>query len=86
MARYFFHLVENDQRIVDEIGVDLPNADAALQEAELGARDILAEEMLKGDKVGGIRIIEVADESGLTLATVSFDEVLARVMLRRGVA
>jgi len=41
MGRFYFHLQNGDQLLQDPEGTDLPDVDAARQEAILAAREIL---------------------------------------------
>ena len=69
MARFYFHLSEGDQLIIDDEGLDLPNFSAAQREALLDARELLAE-AIKSGKPDVPELFVIADEAGRPLATV----------------
>jgi hypothetical protein len=54
MARFYFHLQEADELYIDPEGTEIPDVDAARQEALLAARDILGKNRRLG-KVNGLR-------------------------------
>ncbi len=53
MPRFFFHARDGDQRIDDPEGTDLPDLDAARAEAVVGAREIAAERIKRGETLDG---------------------------------
>ena len=63
MPRYFFHVREGGDLFRDTEGQDLPNADAARNEAVAATREILGEKLLHGGSLNH-RSIEIADETG----------------------
>jgi predicted O-methyltransferase YrrM len=71
MPRYFLHIRDGDELIPDEEGSDLPDLDAAREEAIQGARDILAEKIRTGDPLDGEKI-EICDAQGHVLAVIPF--------------
>ena len=73
MPKFFLNLHDGDDIIEDPVGADLPSLAAARKLAIASARDILAEQMRDGQPLDGQKI-EIADESGAVLATVSFRE------------
>ena len=76
MARYFFHVKGADGAVSrDREGQELPDLDAARAEAVSSNREMLGERLLHGGSLGP-RQIEIADESGKLLATVSVHDVL----------
>jgi hypothetical protein len=75
MSRFFFHIRNHDELISDLEGVEMPNARAALKEAEDAAREILSEKVRKGDLIDGNEF-EVHDELGTRLFTLPFRDVL----------
>lgn len=76
MARFYFHLADDDGCILDDAGIDLSGAEAAKQEAVKGARSIMAHDALSGelDLTGRI---EVIDERGKHVLTLPFAQAIA---------
>jgi hypothetical protein len=75
MARFHIHLRDGDETIFDEEGVDLPDLSAAIREAELGARELLADAVrLDRDEVPDALVI--ADQNGRVLHTLKLADVL----------
>lgn len=75
MTRYFFHICSRTERIEDREGADFDTVQAALAEARLAARELLAEDVRKG-QVDETRFCEIADERGQLVARVPFSEAL----------
>jgi hypothetical protein len=72
MSLYFFHLRERGGRLrPDDCGVDLPDAEAAFEEALLGARGLMDDAALAGQDVSG-QCFEVMDADGRAAFTVPF--------------
>ena len=70
MPRYYFHIFANDDcRLADDEGCDLPDDAAALREAISSAHD-MASEAARSGRVGDKRI-EVTNEAGDLLRTVA---------------
>ncbi|NLS06393.1 hypothetical protein HGP14_24090 [Rhizobium sp. P32RR-XVIII] len=67
MARYFFHIREDDQIEEDLEGIDLPNLAAVQEEALQAAREIVAELVVQGEQIGKKRF-EIVDENGDIIA------------------
>ncbi len=77
MPRYFFH-VYDDIIAHDEEGAELPNVAAARLNALVGARELIAEQVKRGYFVLS-HWIDVVDEEGITVLTVTFrDAVLIK--------
>jgi hypothetical protein len=72
MPRFFFD-VHDDIDMIDDDGVELPDADAAAREALRGARALICEQVTKG-RINLSHFVKVRDEAGAHVATVSFDE------------
>jgi len=70
MPRYFFH-VHDDIEALDEEGLELPDAQAALNRATVAARQLAAEQVTQG-KLHLAHRIDVGDHSGAIVATVAF--------------
>jgi hypothetical protein len=75
MPRFYFHIRNHEDLVRDLEGVEMPNARAALDEAQEAAREILAEKVRKGEIVDGNEF-EVHDELGGKLFTLPFKSVL----------
>ena len=76
MPHYYFHVRSLSGDISrDTEGQDLPGLDAARNEAVSAGRELLGERLLHGGAIDGRRI-EITDEAGNALATVSVDDVL----------
>ena len=77
MRRFYFHVRMGDELIPDEEGRDLPDLSAALREAQLAARELLADAIKAGkDHVPDAFVI--ADEAGRSVGTVALATVLPR--------
>jgi hypothetical protein len=73
MPRYFFHIADGD-RFFDDEGIVLPDVSAALDAALAGAREIVAEEVKQGKGLSLTERIEIHDEAGCVVGTVTFRE------------
>ena len=71
MPRFFMHNREAERLIEDPDGSDLPDLDAAREEAAVAAREIAAERLRAGEPLDARRF-EIHDEAGRLLATVPF--------------
>lgn len=72
--RYYFHL--HDHAVTrDEEGLELPNYEAALHEAQLEAR-IMGAENVRDGHLDLSHYIEVADSAGAVLFRVKFADVI----------
>lgn len=76
MTHYFFHICSPTERIEDREGADFDTLEAALAEARLAAREILAEDLRRGN-VDETRLFEIVDERGELMARVLFKEALS---------
>jgi hypothetical protein len=77
MQLYFFHLVKGDEIIEDCEGSKLPNIEAALREAELALRELVAHAILaQNDNVP--ELIVLADEGGRAIDWIDLSAVLPR--------
>jgi len=70
MPRYFFH-VFNDVVAIDEEGIELPDLDAAREQALDSARELVCESIHKGHLNLDHRI-EVEDDAGNKLLILSY--------------
>ena len=64
MTHFFFHIRDNRQFIEDTEGVDLPDIVRAIEEAEIVARELVAEMVLKGEPIDG-QVFEITNEMGV---------------------
>ncbi|MGQ3212526.1 MAG: DUF6894 family protein [Shinella sp.] len=76
MTHYFFHICSRMERIEDREGADFDTLEAALTEARLAAREILAEDLRKGN-VDETRLFEIVNEWGELMARVPFKEAIS---------
>ena len=77
MPRFYFHIRESDILKEDRVGLDLPSVEAALIEAEHGARGFVAEAVETGRGVDHQQF-EVTDDSGTLLLVYPFSSVIRR--------
>jgi hypothetical protein len=70
MPRYHLHLRFRDRLVKDEEGAELPDLEAARHEARQTLRDLAAEDISAGRSLR-IRSVEICDEDGRDIATVS---------------
>ena len=75
MPHYFFHIRNRYGRIEDLEGSDFNTLQAALAEARLSAREILADDLRKGRR-DEARLFELEDIGGRLVARLSFSEAL----------
>ena len=75
MPRYFFHLY-NDVISMDEEGVDLPDLEAAHANGIREAREMMVETVGEG-RINFSHRIDIADESGAVVDSVTFGEAVA---------
>ena len=75
MTHYFFHICSRTERIQDREGADFETLEAALAEARLAAREILAEDLRKG-RIDETRLFEIVDEWGQLVARLPFRDVI----------
>lgn len=78
MPRYYFHLREAGDVVPDEEGMELPDLDAARRFAVRGTRDLMAGAVLRGE-LPLSHAVEIADQRGTVLKTVSFAEAVTVV-------
>ena len=70
MARFFFHLVDSVDVLLDEEGIELPRDDVA-QNAMRQARSMIAHDAAAGRIDFGYRI-DVKDEAGMLVHSLPF--------------
>jgi hypothetical protein len=77
MQRYFFHLAVDGMIVEDEDGSELPGIEAAQHEAEVAARELIANAIRAGnDNIP--EAIVIADELGRALHRIDVKTVLPR--------
>ena len=69
MPRYYFNIREGNHVAVDEEGMDLPGMEAALREAELSGREIIAD-MVRDERPLDGQAIEITNQEGAVLKRV----------------
>lgn len=75
MPRFYFNL-RNDLVVDDEEGMELSDLATAREYALRNARSIAAENVLRGH-LNLTHRIEIADETGLVVGTLSFKDAIA---------
>jgi hypothetical protein len=76
MPRFFLHIRNGEEFIVDPDGSELPDLAAAKALAILGAREILAENLVSGETLDGQQI-EIYDEKDTLLEIIPFKTVFS---------
>jgi hypothetical protein len=76
MNLYFLHIKDGEDIISDPEGSRLPSLEAARELAIECARELLAEAVAHGDRVGLVRTFEIHDERGRLLLTVPFRDAI----------
>jgi hypothetical protein len=74
MPVYYLNICEGGETTMDLEGYELSGLDAALEEAEEGAREIAAHAIRSGRIVGEMSI-EVVDEYGVRLGMVRLQDI-----------
>jgi hypothetical protein len=72
VPRYFFHIFD-DVVLMDDEGIELPDAEAARAEALAGAREMMCDQVRNG-RLSLHHRIEVEDDRGQAVLTLPFDE------------
>lgn len=75
MPFFYFHIRDNERVMADEVGIILDDADAALREAAIDARDMLDDALSTGADIAH-QIIEVTDSEGRPIGSVELREVI----------
>lgn len=78
MPRYFFSQRTNGNRTVDEEGAELRDLAAAMREAELSLREMLAEAIRLGDERQLPDELIVVDEQGTEVYSIIIADVLPK--------
>ncbi|HVW73840.1 MAG TPA: hypothetical protein VHC39_09395 [Rhizomicrobium sp.] len=63
MPRYFFHIVDDETRSLDEEGLEFPDLMAATKEAEASAHELMVQDLKAGRELDDRRI-EITDAAG----------------------
>jgi hypothetical protein len=71
MRRFYFHIRKGAELLEDQEGMELVNAQAALEEGRAAAREILANRIESGDVIDD-EIFEIVDEGGAIIARLPF--------------
>lgn len=72
MPRFFFHYRTDESFVFDTAGVDLPDLEAAHEQAAEFGRVILARALDKGESPQASRCIEITDEAGKEVLYIVF--------------
>src|SRR5262245_63903936 len=75
--RFFIHVFNGSQTISDPEGGEFPHLDAAVAEAAQGARDLIADQLRRGNPVPARWEAHVADENGAVLEVIPFAALVA---------
>ena len=75
MPFYFFHVRDGSETIRDEEGIDLPDIEAARNEARASARGFIAQRVQARETSVG-QIIDIADQTGSVLESLTVSDVL----------
>ncbi|MDM9646819.1 hypothetical protein [Rhizobium sp. S163] len=73
--RYYFHIRDGLDIEIDPEGTELPSVTAAHEEARDAAREIVAEMVLRQERISG-KTFQVTDETGLIITLIPFASVL----------
>jgi hypothetical protein len=71
MPRYYLHVCDGREFREDEEGQDMPSVDAAIAEARLRLRAVLAQE-LSGGTLNMASFVEIDDEAQQLVTTIQF--------------
>ena len=77
MPRFYFNVITDHGRILDDEGTELPTLDEARAEALEDARELMSGAILEGRDISGRRV-EICSESGETLMIVPFAAAISR--------
>lgn len=73
VPRYRFHVCDGAGFCEDPEGIELPDREAAYREAVRSARSLMVDEIIQG-RLSLASFIEVEDENGAHLFTVTFED------------
>jgi hypothetical protein len=77
MPRFYLHVRKSDILVEDFAGGDFLTAEAARDEAIVAAREIMGEQIRRGELPEPDNRFEITDSDGHLVLTVSFREALA---------
>lgn len=79
MTTFYLHLRRSDGLVEDPDGSELADLEAALEEAKAGVRALVAES-IRENKLLQPTTVEITDDKGNLLDTVTFREVLEEAL------
>ena len=74
MPRYFFHLESHGVRVRDEVGLRLPDPEAAWYQAVRNARDLIRAERTIGCTLDD-QAVEIEDDRGVPVDRIPLEEI-----------
>lgn len=74
MPRFYFRFCDGDE-LPDNLGIELPDVHTARTEAIRGIRSLVSDSARQG-RVPVSERVEIEDEKGMRLLTISFNEAL----------
>jgi hypothetical protein len=77
MPRYFFHIYERGQALLDTDGIELGSIDAAREKAVAAARELMSSDVVSGLAPDGRRFV-VTDERDVVVFDLPFEQAVAR--------
>ena len=78
MQRFFLHVQDRSNLILDPDGGLFDSLESAVKEARAAALELMAEALLAGEPLGLHRLVIVDDETGVTVASLSFVDALPK--------
>ncbi|MEO5806696.1 DUF6894 family protein [Devosia sp.] len=72
MPRFFFHYRTDDDFIIDPLGTELPDLEAAQEQAAEVGKVMLAKAVEAGESPQASRCIEIVDEEGVEVLYIVF--------------
>jgi hypothetical protein len=76
VGRFYLHIYGPNCALEDDEGYELPNAEAAREEAIKSARELMAESLRFGRPMGRNCFFRILDEGGHTVADVPFADAI----------
>ena len=74
MPKYFFHIRDGWDRVLDEEGMEFPNLNLAEVEGHASAHDLATAAVLLGRNFAAYAV-EVADEEGIILSRIKVEPI-----------
>lgn len=71
MPRFYFHIRDGEDLEIDPQGTVFDSLEAAITDARMAAREILAEKLLNDEVIDG-QCFEIADENGEVVEKMPF--------------